>query len=249
MLAPALLLAQNPFEGTWKTRLDQTKFSPKPITFSVSNGIYDNPDRVPPTHVKADGEDHSVGGTTEETIAVREVNAHTIQVVSKKEGRTVQEEVRTVSEDGKTLTITLKPIQQQPGSNPPAGPGFTLERVGKAPPGAHAISGSWRMQKASVPEADLLDTFKANGDELAYSTPGVTWTAKPDGKDYPVKGGGYDTVSLKQVDDHKLELNYKRESKSITVIKLTIAPDGKRMTAVVEDKRAGSIATSVADKQ
>ena len=38
-LAPLMLLAQSPLDGTWKTNLDKSKMSPKPITFSMNGGM------------------------------------------------------------------------------------------------------------------------------------------------------------------------------------------------------------------
>ncbi len=42
-LAPELMFAQSPFDGAWRTNMDQSKISPKPIVFSVKSGMYDRP--------------------------------------------------------------------------------------------------------------------------------------------------------------------------------------------------------------
>jgi hypothetical protein len=52
--APASSLAQSPFDGTWRINMDQTKMSPKPLAFSVNNGMYDCFYCSPQIHVKAD---------------------------------------------------------------------------------------------------------------------------------------------------------------------------------------------------
>ena len=39
-LRPNVAQAQSPFDGTWKTDLSQAKFSPKPLTFYISQGWY-----------------------------------------------------------------------------------------------------------------------------------------------------------------------------------------------------------------
>jgi hypothetical protein len=249
LLAPAILFAQSPFDGTWKTDLDKAKFSPKPITFSVSNGMYNCSSCAPQINVKADGQDQPVTGQAYDTIAVKEVDPHSIQVVTKKNGKTTLEQTRSASDDGKALHV--KTTSHPPDSDKPVMSEADLERIGKAPAGANATSGSWKIKKVKEEENGLLETYKGNGNELTYSTPtGETWTAKMDGQDYPVKGSyGSDAVSLKQVSDNTIEASYKRGGQLIEVDKITISPDGKTMTNVVESKLTGRVSTFVARKQ
>jgi hypothetical protein len=249
VLFPCILLAQSPFDGTWKTIYDQSILSPKPISFSVSKGTYDAFSAVPEIHVKADGQDQSVRGHPYDTIAVTEIDAHTVRIVYKKNAKTIRELVYSVAADGKSLSYKSK-------SHPPASDQIitaeaTMERVGEIPTGANATSGSWRAQKRSASENDLLTTYRRSGDEMTSSKPtGETWTAKLDGKDYPVTGNyNFDSVSLKQMDAHNLEASYKREGKLIEVDKMTISTDGKRMTRVAESKLSGRVSTYVAEKQ
>jgi hypothetical protein len=57
------------------------------------------------------------------------------------------------------------------------------------------------------------------------------WTAKFDGKDYPVKGDpARDAVSVKKIDDNTLEITNKKAGKVTTVIKAVYAKDGKSRT-------------------
>jgi anthranilate/para-aminobenzoate synthase component I len=56
--------AQSPFDGTWKTDLSKTKFSPKPLTFYISAGWYHCVSCSPAFDVQADGQDHPVAGTS-----------------------------------------------------------------------------------------------------------------------------------------------------------------------------------------
>jgi hypothetical protein len=211
--------------------------------------MYDSSSTVPTIHVKADGQDQPVTDHPYDTIAVKEVDAHTIQIVTKKNGKTASEQTRTASEDGKALTV--KTTSHPPDSDQTTTAEVTAERVGKSPPGAHATSGSWRIQNFNESENGLLETFKGSSDELTCSTPtGMAWTAKADGSDYPVKGTySYDSLSLKQIDDRTIDLSYKRGGKLITVARRTISPDGKKMTEVYQDKLTGRVSTYFADKQ
>jgi hypothetical protein len=83
------------------------------------------------------------------------------------------------------------------------------------------------------------------------STPtGVSYTAKLDGKDYPVKGSyTFNSVSLKRVDDRTIEETDKRDGKIVGIYKMSIAPDGKKMTVVATSKVTGRTSTYVAEKQ
>src|SRR5664279_3622244 len=91
LLAPTILFAQTPFDGTWKEVPDQSKFSGKPMTFSLSNGMYDSTSAGTKIHVKADGQDQPVSGLSWDTIAIKEIDVHTVQSVAKKNGKIVYE--------------------------------------------------------------------------------------------------------------------------------------------------------------
>ncbi|HTG61943.1 MAG TPA: hypothetical protein VMG63_21360 [Terriglobia bacterium] len=94
-------------------------------------------------------------------------------------------------------------------------------------------------------------TYKGAGDQISMSTPtGESYTARLDGKDSPVKGAyGWDSVSLKRLDDSTIEETDKRNGKVVEVVKMTVSPDGKKMTVVAMDKLTGRTSTYVAEKQ
>lgn len=249
LLVPAMLFAQSPFDGTWKTDLDKAKFSPKPIVFSVKGGMYDCSSCAPKINVKADGTDQPVTGQPFDMLSVKEVDPHTVQFVTKKNGKTVFEQTRTASDDGKTLKV--KTTSYPPDSAQPITTESTLEREGKPATGINAISGSWKLTKANESDNGLLTTFKGSGDEMTMSEPtGTNWTAKFDGKESPVKGSyGSDSVSLKQINDRTIEVSYKRGGKLIEVDKMTVSADGKTMTTVSESKLTGRVSTFESAKQ
>lgn len=57
------------------------------------------------------------------------------------------------------------------------------------------------------------------------------WTAKFDGKDYPVMGDpDRDTVALKRVDDNTVEVTNKKAGKVTNSMKIVVAKDGKSRT-------------------
>ena len=250
---PALAFAQSPFDGTWKTNMTASKLSQKPYEFSLNNGTYSCGSCVPKMeNVKADGHDQNVAapGRDYDTLAVKIVDDHSARFTGKKAGKPVYEQTRSTSRDGSTLTIAS---MNYPADGSQA---FKTEvkftRVGKAPAGANATSGSWRIQNVSEDEAGLTSTWKRSGDGLSMSTPtGVSWEAKLDGKEYPVKGSSYDryTVSVKSLGDRSIEATYRRDGKVATVDKITVSADGKQMTIVADNKLSGRISTYIDEKQ
>jgi hypothetical protein len=249
LLFPTMLFAQSPFDGTWKTNLDASKPSPEAIVFSVNNGMYDCASCVPTVRVKADGSDQEVAGLPHTSIAVKEIDSHTIGIVFKRGGKVISEQIRTASEDERTLhvKVTVYPLQD----NRPVIEESTAERIGNLTPGANTTSGSWRTLKLSGSDNGLLATYKQSDGELSKSAPtGSSWTARFDGEYYAVKGNyEADSVSLKKINDRTIELNFKLGGKIVRVSTITISSDGGTMTTVSESKLSGRVSTWVAKKQ
>jgi hypothetical protein len=246
---PVSLFAQSPFDGTWHTNMDQSKISPKPIVVSLKSGMYDCSSCNPQIHVKADGQDQSVTGQSYDTISVREIDSKTIEVKTKKSNKPVYEQTRTVSEDGKTLT--LKSTNYRPGNDQTVTAEVTYARISKAPAGANGTSGSWRINKVNVSENGVTTTYKSNGDDLTMSTPaGEGYTAKLDGKDYPYKGSfSYDAVSLKRINDRTIEETDKLDGKATQVSKMSVSTDGKTLTVVSTYMPTNRTSTYISSKQ
>ena len=72
----------------------------------------------------------------------------------------------------------------------------------------------------------------------SYSSTRLPATWSP--KDYPHRGDpGTTTVSLKKIDASTVEETDKRNGKVITLIRLTVSPEGKTLSTTPEDKLAG----------
>jgi hypothetical protein len=246
---PSSSIAQSPFDGTWHTNMNESKLSPKPNVAYLSQGWYHCVSCTPPFDVKADGTDQPVTGLPYDTISVKEVDAKTLAATTKKAGTIDYEQTRTVSADGKTLTV--KTTSHPKSGGPPVTATATATLVGPAPSGVHATSGSWRVNKVQESENGLTTTYKSNGDELTMSSPtGEGYTAKLDGTDAPVTGDyTYDTVSLKKIDAHTIEETEKRGGTVTGVAKMTVSSDGKKMTVVSTSKPSERTSTYVATKQ
>lgn len=240
---------QSPFDGTWKTDLSKTKFSPKPLIFYMSGGWYHCVSCSPAADVPADGKDHAVFGQPYDSISVTIVDARMIAVAGKKGLDATFEQTRTVSPDGNTLTF--KSTGHPMGGGLPVTFKTTATRSGKLPTGVHATSGNWIIEKQVGSSNALLTTYKTNGDEISMTSPtGVSYTAKFDGKDYPVRGSyGCDAVSLRKVNSNAIEETDKRDGTVTDVRTMTVSPNGKMMIAVDTSKLTGRVSTCVATKQ
>jgi hypothetical protein len=242
-------LAQSPFDGTWHTNLAQSKISPKPNVFYLSQGWYHCVSCNPTYDVKADGTDQAVTGQPYDTVSVSEVDQKTITVTTKKAGKVVYEQTRSVSADGKILTV--KTTSHPMNSDQPITTDVTAKLVGPAPSGVQATSGAWAIDKIKQSDNALDTTYKTNGDELTMTEPsGESYTAKLDGTDAPLKGSyTADTVSVKKVDAHTVEETDKRGGQVVEVDKMTVSANGKTMTVVADNKLTDRTSTYVATKK
>ena len=251
LLIPVLGWAQSPFDGTWKFDPDKSKLPQKPDEYLLKDGMYECKTCKPEIKVKADGQFQKVTGHPYfDMQKVTVIDDRHISSEEQKGDKQISNGKWSVSEDGRALTIAWTDF-----SNPAGGPvsgTSTFTRVGKAPAGANAISGSWRQAKLDVATADaLLFTYKTGGgDSFSMTSPtGQSYNAKLDGKQVPYVGDpGTTTVSLKRIGDSIEETDY-RDGKVIAIGKSTVSADGKTMTTEVEDKVHGTKATYVAEKQ
>ena len=81
---------------------------------------------------------------------------------------------------------------------------------------------------------EIVDRVNADGSQTHWD-----FTAKFDGKDYPITGDpDRDMASVKKVDDYTLEVVNKKAGKVTTSMKLVVAKDGKSRTNTVTGKNA-----------
>lgn len=247
LCAYAAAPASSPFDGTWHIELAKTKFSPKPLSFYIGQDWYHCVTCNPAFAVPADGQDHPVSGHAFDTVNVKVADPHTIDLNASKDGKLISEQVFTVSDDGKVLTV--KGTSHSMNGNQTSTYEATAKRAGVAPSGVHAASGDWVIEKETGSDNGLTVTYKLNGDALTMTQPtGEAYTAKLGGGDAPVTGAyGWDTVSLTQINAHTIEETDKRGGTVTDVSKMTV--QGSTMTVVDTDKLTDRTSTYVAHKQ
>jgi hypothetical protein len=116
-------------------------------------------------------------------------------------------------------------------------------------PAAKNMAGTWKLDTAKskytpgpTPKSQVAkletvdggmkvvsDRVEADGKNTHFE-----WTAKFDGKDYPVSGDpGRDAVSVKKIDDYTLDITNKKAGKVTSTIHAVYAKDGKSRTETV----------------
>jgi hypothetical protein len=119
--AASAATATDPAIGTWKLNVDKSKFGAGPAFQSQSRtyAVADDAIKLTFTGVladgsavsgestfKYDGKDYPISGVASyDTLTLTRVSSHTIKSTQKKAGKAVGTTVRTVSKDGKTLTL------------------------------------------------------------------------------------------------------------------------------------------------
>jgi hypothetical protein len=88
-------------------------------------------------------------------------------------------------------------------------------------------------KSATVTYEAAGDGYKRTGESIAADGKKTSfeYTAKYDGKDYPIKGSeNFDAIAVKRIDDHNAEATLKKAGKVVANTKRNISKDGKVLT-------------------
>ena len=239
-LLPNLAIAQSGIDGTWKVDVGTLPMSTDALVWLLQNGRYQCKSCMPPIDVKADGQDQPTPGQSYDTLSVRILDDHTVREIEKKNGQIDSDEKFTVSADGTTTTDEFANWK------------VTMTRAVRGPAGSHALSGTWRSVKMeSISDVGLLITYRLEGEILTMSRPtGLSYKARLDGTVVPYEGDPEKHgVSVRRVDANTIEETDELNGKPTSVVRMTVAADGKSMTIVVKNVEAGTTTQVAATKQ
>lgn len=121
-------------------------------------------------------------------------------------------------------------------------------------------SGTWELNLAKskfspgpAPKSQTR-TYTVTGDEVKYSLKGidaegkptlVEYTAKYDGKDYPLTGApDFDTISLKRLNATTTQATLKKGGKVVQTTRRVVSKDGKSLTLTTKGTNAKGQAVS-----
>lgn len=116
--------AADQLSGTWKMNAEKSKYSPGPPTKSLTVVVVSDENNYKveatgtdgegkPINVqygaKFDGKDYPATGIANaDTVSVKRIDANTVEVMQKKDGKVVMTVTSKVSNDGKTRTSTWR---------------------------------------------------------------------------------------------------------------------------------------------
>jgi len=250
VVAPACALAASPIDGTWKADVSSAQMPKKPDIFVLKDGMYSCKTCAPAYTIKADGTDQAVSGHPYyDTVAIKVVDANTIEETDKKNGKTVTTSKVTVGPDGKTNSFEFTDSSNTNGA-PVTGKGMG-KKIAAGPAGSHAVSGSWITTSfQSMSDNGLMVTYKTDGDMLTMTNPtGQSYTAKMDGSEAPYKGDpGTTSVNVKMMGRTLVE-NDMRAGKLIGTVRSTVSKDGKSIAVSYYDALHGRSMHFMATKQ
>lgn len=245
-LAATLAAADLPWVGQWKINVARSNYGELTVTYAdVGAGEMQATADGMTWKFKMDGKDYPDpwGGTA----AWKQIDATSWESVNKLKGKVISTDVRRLSADGKTLTITSK------GTRPDGKP-FSDEYVFARVSGGPGLAGKWKTSKVSYSGPSVADISAHDTDGLAVRVDdwGMSWNAKFDGKENPVKGpnvpDGF-TMALKRTGPKSLEYVQRQNGKELYKGTWTVADDGKTLTIVDAAVGTNEKTTLVFDRQ
>lgn len=236
LAASAAILAQSPFDGTWRPDPQRAGPNEKPDEYLLSQGTYECRSCRPPYKVPADGHDHPVAGNpVYDTVSVQVIDDRTVARVAKKQGQTIAETRASVSPDGNNLVETQRVFGMGPG---PIELTSKSTRTGpKQSDATSAISGSWLRIETDLTHHDEDTTFKVHDQTLSMTDHmGRSFQARLDGAHAAYKGTPeFTSVAVKQINANTLEESDERDGKVVKICTWTVEPDGKTMHVRFDD--------------
>jgi hypothetical protein len=96
-------------------------------------------------------------------------------------------------------------------------------------------------KSATITYEETTDRIKRTGDSVDSEGKKTSfeYTAKYDGKEYPVSGSDdFDTITLQQINDHTVQATLKKSGKVVSTARRVVAKDGKVMTLTITGTNA-----------
>src|SRR5260370_18326823 len=96
-------------------------------------------------------------------------------------------------------------------------------------------------KSATITYEETTDGIKRTGENVDAEgkTTSFTYTAKYDGKEYPVSGSDdFDTIVLKRINDNTTEATLKKSGKVVSTARRLVSKDGKMLTLTISGTNA-----------
>lgn len=226
MTASMAWAADNPFIGDWKLNSAMSRMPDEMKVESKGGNTYSFDFGGGAETIVVDGTDQP-GGYGGTTLSVRADAPDTWIVERKKDGRLLLRGTWKLSQDGNTLTDFYRQFEQD-------GSTLSMDYVYQRNGGGSGFAADWQSIKETMNSPFHLQVKAYEGDGLSFITPAEheTKNVKLDGKDYPIEGSAR-SLSVRQTDEHTLEMTEKRSGENVDTRKITVSPDGKTLTMTI----------------
>jgi hypothetical protein len=229
LIAATQLCAADPRIGSWKLVSAQSVLDPptklivtrqgQGVHAVVSGGI------AMEFSAKWDGHDYPVRGVPAfNQIAIRRIDRNQAELTEKKDGVTIALVLEKISKESRELTITTHRAGHPDEIN-------VLKRSGGTKDAANPFVGEWTQDLSETRlRQGLLVRIEPLGKDEVHFSGEFSYTAKFDGKDYPLKGSPNDTVAITLTDARTVESIYKRGDQVVERDRWVVSADGSQMT-------------------
>jgi len=243
------------FDGTWRPDYVAPGPEQEPEVLSLADGIYECSSCHPPYRLPADGQDHVVDAHPRfDTLAITVVDDRTVRRVGRRRGAVVFESTAVVAADGDTriekytaatmiggeFVPVMSPLVPGAGiARRPVLFGATGRRVGPPMPGAHLLSGTWKVVEIDLVDHDEDTTYRiADGTLTMADGLGRSFRARLDGPVAPYLGSPRFTgVSVRSIDDRTIEESDLSGETVLQVTRWSVDPDGTTMHVRFDDTK------------
>ena len=244
--------SDDPFCGKWKLNVEKSTFVGEKIKIQKLGGNrYKWTSGNTSNTISYDGiEQVSFGRTISMARVTDPEGRNSWRMVIKKNGSVISSMIHTLSDDGKTQTITGTDIK-------PDGTTSDFTAVWKKVRGGSGWSGTWEtaeLKFTSPSENDNeYDVEPYEGDGLTFTTPAYqeVLSMKFDGQDYEEKGPNVasgSTSSGQRLNARTLEITGKVNGEIMDHKTYEVSPDGKTLTLTIRATGQPKAQTIVYDK-
>jgi hypothetical protein len=246
---PISCFAETPFAGTWVVQPQATEYSLRPLSFMIERGTYKRASCAPDVEVPTDGQEHALDGDPlVQTMSVRLMDAHRVEVAQKIGGRLVWKGSYTVAKDQKSMTLAYEDHR----ATNAVSARVQFARDGETVPNAHLLSGTWKAVKLlDLSSTGLTMTIEGTDNGLRMNaSDGRAYDIKFDRHDYPLTGyleGATVQVGLRR--PTTLQVNRKQHGAYVEMSLGQLSDDGQSMQLSQRDWQCQSLVTWTLRKQ
>jgi hypothetical protein len=242
--------AASPFDGLWVQQLDTQAGQAGFDKYLMANGIYECDSCMPPRRYPADGKMRPVAGAhtpISESVRITGPRSMVTRIV---EPDMVRVTTMTVAHGGQSATYVS--LDEWPGRPKLLRTVYVAKRVAPAPPGAQAVSGSWRgLRYVEVPvEYRSFQLDESDGQFSRSSFRYGHYTARIGGPVVRVIGDGGKVIMARIAAPGprtRVE-TLLMDGKPVEETTYRLSADGKSLVSSVRNPRDGSVFTTTSHR-